>query len=314
MQPFRNILVGVDLSNVNPSAHIEITPPDEAALNCALVVARYAQAKLTVFSSLNAYPYLHDSVQTEFDHSRVEKEAKKILGHLQARAGDAGVESRTKLGFGAPWEEICREVLNEKHDLVIVGTRDLSRTDRFLFGSTGMKLLRNCPCPVWITRPGTDWRHPNILIPSDLSAVSLEALRVAVTCGEIVDARLHALHVLVGPGPPPPWYGREAQELYEQFTDERRIEATRQLEKQLLAADCNCLPNAVEIHVANGRPDETILRTIEDLRIDLVVMGTSARSGIQALTMGNTTERLISKMRCSLLAVKPIGLECPLPT
>ena len=101
------------------------------------------------------------------------------------------------------------------------------------------------------------------------------------------------------------------QELYEQFSEERRIEATRQLEKQLLAADCNCLPDDVEIHVAKGHPDETILRRIEDLRIDLVVMGTSGRSGIQALTMGNTTERLISKMRCSLLAVKPDGFKCP---
>jgi len=91
MQPFRNILVGVDLSNVDPSADIEITPPDEAALNCALVLARYVQANLTVFSSLNAYPYLHDAVQTEFDHSRVEKEAKKLLGHL--RRGPATLES-----------------------------------------------------------------------------------------------------------------------------------------------------------------------------------------------------------------------------
>ena len=314
MQFFSKILVGVDLSNTDPSKGIEITAADEAALNCSIVVSRAAHANLKIFSSLHQYPYLHDALKTELDQSQLEKEAKTILGHFQARAVDAGVDACKKVGFGTPWEEICREVLNEKHDLVIAGTRDLSRAGRFLFGSTGIKLLRNCPCPVWITRPGTDWRRPRVLVPDDLSDVSLEALRTAISLGQIVDAQIHVLHAVHGPGPPPLWYGREAQELFKEFSDERLADAKRQLEQQLIRAESGCLPDEVAIHVAAGRPDEAILRAIEDLRIDLVVMGTSARAGLQALTMGNTTERLVSQMPCSLLAVKPRDFECPIAT
>jgi len=59
--------------------------------------------------------------------------------------------------FGKSWIEIIRQVLREQHDLVITGTRDLGAHGRLLFGSTGMKLLRYCPCPVWVTKPDPDW-------------------------------------------------------------------------------------------------------------------------------------------------------------
>jgi universal stress protein E len=41
------------------------------------------------------------------------------------------------------------------------------------------------------------------------------------------------------------------------------------------------------------------------------VMGTSARSGLSNLVLGNTAERLISHMKCSVIAVKPHDFECP---
>ncbi len=260
LQSFSNVLVGVDISATDPSTGVQITAADEAALNCSIVVCRAAHANLKIFSSLDPYPYLHDALKVELDQSHIEKEAKKILGHFQARAADGGVESRAKVGFGSPWEEICREVLSEKHDLVVAGTRNLSRAGRFLFGSTGIKLLRNCPCSVWITRPGTDWRRPRVLVPSDLGDVSLEALRAAVALGEIVDAQIHVLHALDERSAPPLWYGRQAQEVFKDFSGERRSDAKRQLEQQLIRAECDRLPDDVGIHVARGRPDEAILR------------------------------------------------------
>jgi len=58
---------------------------------------------------------------------------------LVLRLVGSGVRHRTKLGFGASWEAICRQFLCENYDLVIVGTRDLSRAGGILFGSTGMR-------------------------------------------------------------------------------------------------------------------------------------------------------------------------------
>ena len=40
-------------------------------------------------------------------------------------------------------------------------------------------------------------------------------------------------------------------------------------------------------------------------------MGTMARSGIAGLLIGNTAERVLRKLPCSVLAVKPDGFVSP---
>ncbi len=45
--------------------------------------------------------------------------------------------------------------------------------------------------------------------------------------------------------------------------------------------------------------------------IDLVVMGTVARGGLAGLLIGNAAERMLRKLPCSVLAVKPDGFVSP---
>jgi nucleotide-binding universal stress UspA family protein len=46
-------------------------------------------------------------------------------------------------------------------------------------------------------------------------------------------------------------------------------------------------------------------------QIDLIVMGTVGRSGISGLFIGNTAEKVLQKVDCSVLAVKPEGFVSP---
>jgi universal stress protein E len=171
--------------------------------------------------------------------------------------------------------------------------------------------LRNCPCPVWVTRPDPNWDDLNILVPSDFSDVSLEALRIAVNGGQLVDTRLHLLHVLEGQIGPPAWFGRVQRQIVEEYIASQRAEAKKSLHAQLALTDYRTLTHGVHVHVVDGPPDEAILKAIDDFQIDLVVMGTSARSGLSNLVLGNTAERLISHMKCSVIAVKPPGFVSP---
>ena len=50
---------------------------------------------------------------------------------------------------------------------------------------------------------------------------------------------------------------------------------------------------------------------VESRNIDVVVMGTVARTGIAGLVMGNTAERVLRRLRGSVLAVKPPGFQSP---
>jgi len=314
MQRFRSILVGVDLSSADRLAEVELTPASREALRRAIWLAAHTRGGLTIFSSLDITAHAQAVLQQELQHAPgdLEREAYEILERFVAQAKSEGVDARQKLAFGTPWQEICGQVLAERHDLVVVGTRDLGQIGRILFGSTGMKLLRNCPCPVWVTRPDPNWDDLNILVPSDFSEVSLEALRIAVNGGQLVDTRLHLLHALEGQIGPPAWFGRVQRQIVEEYIARQRAQAKKSLHEQLALTDYRTLQHGLHVHVVDGPADEAILKAIDDFQIDLVVMGTTARSGLSSLVLGNTAERLISHMKCSVIAVKPPDFVCPL--
>jgi nucleotide-binding universal stress UspA family protein len=52
----------------------------------------------------------------------------------------------------------------------------------------------------------------------------------------------------------------------------------------------------------------------KQLHVDLVVMGTVARTGIAGLFIGNTAETILEQLQCSVLAVNPLGFVSPLKT
>ena len=55
-----------------------------------------------------------------------------------------------------------------------------------------------------------------------------------------------------------------------------------------------------------GDPSLVLVEKIRELEIDLVVLGTVARSGISRIVLGNTAETLARHSTCSVLALKPV--------
>jgi len=85
-------------------------------------------------------------------------------------------------------------------------------------------------------------------------------------------------------------------------------DAEAHIQAQLTGAD---LPQSAQVHFVIEPPDFAIMNCIEQHDIDLVVMGTVGRAGISGFITGNTAERLLPRIPCSLLAVKPSGFESP---
>ena len=56
---------------------------------------------------------------------------------------------------------------------------------------------------------------------------------------------------------------------------------------------------------------DAIPNFIRQNKVDLVVMGTVARSGLSGMIIGNTAEQILSRIECSVLALKPAGFVCP---
>lgn len=64
-------------------------------------------------------------------------------------------------------------------------------------------------------------------------------------------------------------------------------------------------------YLVKGQPETTLVEIIEKKKPDIVVMGTVARTGIPGLLIGNTTENVLSRIKSSVLAVKPRGFRSP---
>jgi nucleotide-binding universal stress UspA family protein len=67
----------------------------------------------------------------------------------------------------------------------------------------------------------------------------------------------------------------------------------------------------VEATTVRDTPEDTIPEFVVAHGIDLVVMGTVGRSGISGMLIGNTAERVLRTLPCSVLAVKPEGFVSP---
>ncbi|MFO7592111.1 MAG: universal stress protein [Acidimicrobiia bacterium] len=59
------------------------------------------------------------------------------------------------------------------------------------------------------------------------------------------------------------------------------------------------------------RSEKELPRLVQDLEIDLLIMGGISRSRLEQVFIGGTAERLLDRIECDLLVVKPPGFVCP---
>ena len=152
----------------------------------------------------------------------------------------------------------------------------------------------------------------NILVATDLDEVGQAALQTAVGGAQMVDAKLRVVHAVQdGPERRALLVGMPREE-FDAFQQQRLEEAEHALHNQLAETDYRTLSFGVQTHVVEGPAEIVILQAIEKYSTDLLVMGTVGRSGIPGLLVGNTAERLLPEVPCSVLAIKPADFQCPI--
>ncbi|HVX12200.1 MAG TPA: universal stress protein [Pirellulales bacterium] len=314
MSQFRNVLVGIDLLQARDAGSTSFSPPVEEAIKHGLWLAERASASVTFFASVEVpEDDLYSLTDEQGVAGQIRQLGRRALDDLVQRAKDRGLVADAKLVAGEGWVEIIREVLHGGHDLVVVGTRNVGAIQRFLFGSTAMRLLHNCPCPVWVTRPEPRPLPTNILAASDFSEVSDEALRLSLRIGELSGAKVNLVHAVDLPLDRL-WSTGLLDTSTQMYHDRVKADARQRLTEQLHRVAGESGPSNVELHVVEGLSiaDTAILDFVQHHHVDLLVMGTMARSGIPGVFIGNTAERLVTHLCCSLLAVKPAHFVSPL--
>jgi universal stress protein E len=332
MSLFKNILVGIDLTRCTPLDVSGLTPVAREPIHWGIGLARINSARLLFFSAVDSDDEsLLSLASADLDQAQDTffEDGARVLQELVEQARQQGVDAHCKLVPGKSSREIIRQVLRDKHDLVVVGTRNVTTLERILFGSTARKLLRSCPCPVLVAKPATFasgflgaalHRTPgikptplHIVIATDLKPSSEPALKLGIALANELHAQAHVLHVVeyqldevCNIGLPD-----AKQAAYRQKV---RVDAQGLLQAQLAKTDYQALGSHLELDLAGdvGQPDVAIQQFIQTHNIHLLVLGTIARGGIQGMMIGNKAERLLPEVSCSVLAVKPADFVCPI--
>jgi nucleotide-binding universal stress UspA family protein len=132
-----------------------------------------------------------------------------------------------------------------------------------------------------------------VLVATDFSAPSCAALTYGRALARSFGASLHLLHVVenyfLRPTAAVPHLVQQAK--------------TRMLDDQLTDEDRQVLAARTALEVSD-EPAETIVGYAKAQDIDLIVMGTHSRSGLDRLLVGSVAEQVIRTAPCPVLTVR----------
>jgi nucleotide-binding universal stress UspA family protein len=295
--------------------HVDSMATEHPALDRAVELARHLGSALKIVDVVEDLPrharlFLPHDLQTLVASERVNR-----LAAIAARVSDASLEVTHEALGGRPADAIVREVLRGAHD-VLLSSHPAHDDERLgpLYTALNMQLLRRCPSPVWLVGPNRplSGRLLAAVDPSQDDPVehglNTRILETALWLAAKEYREATILHV---------WKAFGAELLKSQADDEdvtTYVDSARSAAKQdldaLLASFAERL-GGVRVQIEEGDPGTVIPTYALEQGIDLVVMGTVARTGISGFIMGNTAEQVLAALSCSVLTVKPEGFVCP---
>ncbi len=304
--------------------------PTPAALRRLDDLAAKSGASIELMDVIEPFPW----------YTRLMLPRSKELQHLQAEHEAARLDAfaaamkrkehkvATKVASGRPGLELIKEVLRGRYDLLVKVAEPDHATS---FGSTDMRLLRNCPCPVLILHPETQEKafqkilvavdptpEPDILdelhlreeIPPEAHALNHTLVRLATALAEMEGAELHLVHAWSAPGEDLLRVeGRVAHTEVDTYVASLWDEHRRAMDR--LLAECPIGQARRHVHLIKGQPADVLTEFARTNGVDLMVMGTVVRTGIPGLLIGNTAETVFHRVKCSILAVKPETFVSP---
>ena len=138
-----------------------------------------------------------------------------------------------------------------------------------------------------------------ILVPSDFSECSDEALRYGLELARRFDAQVHLLHVVQDPVTQP-WAAEGFSVPLFEVVEEWQKQAVLRLQAAVPDAD----RARVTVVSVVATPYAEILDYARAHRADLIVMGTHGRGGVSHMLLGSIAERIVRRAPCPVLTVR----------
>ena len=293
-RPFHNVLIGTSLGEES-----------DQVVRSGLAVARAGGAKVVL---VHAVPIEPLSLASELGPDLLRQEVASCEERLRQQVARLGLGEAELAGSrvltGAPHFALLDAARMAGADLIVLGATGSGPFAAELLGSTADRVLRKSLCPVLVVRGELRVPPRRVLAPVDLSPLSGDSFR----CG------LHLLRQLVKDE------SIEVRVVFAQsFLDtlallqEKLGEVSGETLERRGAEDLQRFvrengpeaPFEVATAVLPGEARFEILHELAEHPVDLVMLGTHGRGGLDRLVLGSVASTVARKAPCSVLMVSP---------
>lgn len=295
-----HIVVGVDFSHCSANA-----------LKEAVRLAGTDGPKVTAVHIVDEWVFTHVVPGVELTKAEVIRQGTEELELWVTEQLGAPGHVVCEVALGQPFVSLVEACYRHGADLLVVGTHGLSGTDDHT-GVVATKCVRKAPLRVMLVRYHQDEGFRNLAAAIDFSDTSKVVVRESAAAARQLGARLHFVHViqptgekwgelvslskLIPPGGEPPW----------------REQAEAKLRPFLLEFADELAGLDVETHIVEStRPSTAVIEFVKEHDIDLLVLASRGRTGLNLILMGTTAEKIIRQTPCSTLVIKPEGFKAP---
>ena len=299
-----------------------VYPCDDSTLERATNFANENGASLTLVQVLKSDPVGDTLLQIGTKSVKLQElirhEHENNLREIAESLSGKCTAADWRLLYGNESIEIIRDVIENKRDLVIMTAEGKPGFAERIFGSVSSQLIRKCPVPVLVAKPGESKSFQKIfaaidpvLVGDDHSGLNNAILKLASGLADREQGELHVVHswVLVGESLILGRGGLTQAALADIFETESRRRLGLMKDALSQAGITRYVP-----HVAKGEPSKAIPQLVHNGHADLLVMGTVCRTGIPGFLIGNTAESILNEIDCSVLVIKPEKFTTPVVT
>lgn len=288
------VLVAVDTSESSDEAIWQADAHARSA-GCPLVVC----TMLPDLLQLNALlPKLGVPLDLGAIKSAIEA---RILDRVTALTRRPRADTVVRILVHAPHSALIEEARTLGARLVVVAAPDAPGVVATLLGTVAERVVRFATCPVLVARPRT--LSGRVLVATDFSDPALPAVHAAAAEVARIGGKLTAAHVVDLSAldwlnssftPSANW-----MQLSSGTFESLRAAAEKRLEEALAASSASG-----DVLALAGEPVRSIVAAAEDLRAELVVVGTLGRTGLRRVLLGSVAEGVVRHARTSVLVVR----------
>jgi universal stress protein E len=212
----------------------------------------------------------------------------------------AGIEIDIDVQFGGFEETIIETAERVEADLIVIGKHRRDVLLDLFRGSTGERIIRFGSRPVLVVKCPAEHDYLSLLAAVDFSAASQKALEFSWALAP--DAQYNLFHAFDVPfhaftlGPTSldqlaKKHQRQYQDLVERQVAEFGHILSRPVDNRAFVT-------------REGSPKSVFLALVNELKPELLVVGTHGRSGLARIVLGSVAETLLAISPCDVLAVR----------